>query len=479
MSQKINFKVDEPRMKDFRPAIYLTEDEKTRSMRDIVGDDEPYWVIDAGWKSDYTAKQVPPETFQAVVDALRGKVRFVQMGRELAKGVSDDHPPLKGVINAIGKTENRRDLLRLIYKSSGVVSPVSFPIHAAAGLPMRNGRLRPCVVIAGGRESVSMIGYPGQTVMSTIGKLDCCARGACLKVRVEDKPEDTKGPSQERCLRPDRGVAHCMRMITPAQIVTAIESYLVEPEPLKICVATLADGDGEWVKLSRLTFPNKKAYADKHGYGYFEGTQVFHEKGADGKDKPDRPAAWTKIPIILKLMSQYTWIWWSDADAIVTNPEIKLESIIDNDFDFIVGSDQNGMNTGHFLIKSTEESWRFLRECWEREHLINSGCFEQAAMGEWLRAHIKSFEEFNAEGKHKGDKPPQSGDRLTMKVVDQRVMNSYPCNWEPGDFVLHAPRDDRWKDKEKALKNGLAKAAGRADATAEESESTLQAQETT
>ena len=449
MSQKLGFKVEEPRMKDFRPAIYLSEEEKMKSVRDIVGDDEPYWVIDAGWKSDYTAKQVPTETFQEVVNQLQGKVRFVQMGRELTKGCADDHPPLKGVINAIGKTEDRRDLLRLIYRSSGVLSPISFPVHACAGLPMPNGRLRPCVVVAGGRESVSMIGYPGHTVMSTIGKLDCCARGACLKVKVEDKPDDTKGPSQERCLRPDRGVATCMRMITPDQIVVAIESYLTPPEPPRICIATLADGDGEWVKLSRLTFPNKRAYAEKHGYGFVAETQVFHEKGGDGKDKPDRPAPWTKIPLILRLMSEYNWIFWTDADAVITNPEIKLESLIGEDCDFIVGSDQNGMNTGHFLIKSTEESWRFLRESWEREHLTNDGCFEQAAMGEWLRANVAHFEK-----KTKGDKPPAM-DRLTMKVVDQRVMNSYPNNWQPGDFVLHAPRDERWKDKEKALRTAI------------------------
>jgi ADP-heptose:LPS heptosyltransferase len=446
MSEKLGFRIQEPRMKDFKTAIYLSEAEKAKPITDIVGDVKKFWLLDIGYKPDYPAKQYDQAVGQAVVDALQGKVTFVQIGRELKSGCADDHPPLKGVVNAIGKTENRRDLLRLFWHCEGVVTPISLPMHLAA-MPTKTGRLRPCVVIAGARESTAMISYPAHTVLSTIGRLDCCARGACLKVRIESNPDEIKGPSEERCLRPDRGIASCIRLITPAQIIAAVESYLIPPESPKICIATLADGDGEWVAMRRITFPNKQAYAEKHGYGFVGETQVFHEKENDGKMKPDRPAAWTKLPLCLRLMSDYTWIFFSDADALIMNPEIKLESLIDDDYDFIVSEDNNGMNTGHFLIKSTEESWRFLRESWEREHLKDHGCYEQAAMGEWLRAHVKSFEEFNKEGKHKGDKPPPSGDRLRVKIIPQRSFNSYPDNYQPGDFIQHWPRNDAWKNR--------------------------------
>lgn len=432
LNKYLKINLPEPRMTEFKGDIYLTDEEKNKSISDIIGDDLPYWVVDAGYKTDYTCKRYPTEHFQSVVDGLLGKVRFVQIGRDLGPNTPDIHPPLKNVINLIGKTENRRDLMRVIYHSDGVVTPISWPMHLAAALP-KNGRLKPCVVLGGGRESTAMIQYPGHTVLSMVGKIDCALKGACLKVHVEPRIESIKGPSEERCLRPENGVAKCMRMITPSQVIVAIESYLPLNEinllPSKICIATLAD-DG-MKDLRELTFPNKKEYAEKHGYGFVGESQIFHEK-----DRQDRPAAWSKLPLILKLMSDYEWIFWSDADSVITNPYIKLESLIDNNYEFIVTNDQNGMNTGEFIIKSTEETWRFLRDSWERTQFINNGCWEQSAMGQLLN---------------------ENPNRIRTKILPQKTMNSYPYIWTKDDFICHAPRDDRWPNKLETLKNCLSK----------------------
>jgi len=428
LNDKLKLDLKVPYMTEFRGCLILSEEEKNRDVTDIIGEYDSYFLIDAGWKSnDYDVKRAPTETYQQVVDGLLGKVKFVQMGRN-DPNAPDRHPPLKNVINAIGLTENRRDFLRLVYRSSGVITPISWPLHASAAIPMHSNpnKLRPCVVLAGGREPVSMIQYPGHSVLSMVGKLDCCLNGGCFKTSIGHKPNDMKGVSDERCLRPENGIAKCMRMITAPQIISAVESYLVPPEKPKICIASIATNDMR--ELRDLTFPNKKQYAEKHNYGFVGWEDVFHEK-----DKQDRPASWSKLPLILQLFSEYNWIFWSDADSVITNMDKKIEDFIDNDYDLIIAADRNGRNCGQFLIKSSQQSWDFLRRAWEQTEFINDGCWEQSAIGKLLR---------------------ENPNQIREKIVPQNWFNSYPDIWNKNDFLLHAPRDDRW-NRIDPLKNAL------------------------
>src|ERR1700677_3564900 len=98
MSDKLRSRIQEPRMKDFRVAIYLSEAEKSKSIADIIGEEnvgKKIFLFDCGHKPDYPAKQFDQEVAQAVVDQLQGRVLFVQIGRELKRGCADDHPPLR------------------------------------------------------------------------------------------------------------------------------------------------------------------------------------------------------------------------------------------------------------------------------------------------------------------------------------------------------------------------------------------------
>ena len=94
------------------PEIFLTQDEKEWVSPVLVktGYDKPYWAINAGSKGDYTLKQYP--YYQEVVDLLKDKVQFVQIGDN-----AHNHPALKGVIDMRGQTPRLRDLFRVIEKS--------------------------------------------------------------------------------------------------------------------------------------------------------------------------------------------------------------------------------------------------------------------------------------------------------------------------------------------------------------------------
>ncbi len=64
---------------------------------------------------------------------------------------------------------------------------------------------------------------------------------------------------------------------------------------------------------------------------------------------------------------------WLDADTIVTNPEIRLESLLPRSTsgpDFVITVDGGGYNAGIWLLRSTAWSYDFLDRWWNMKHHI-------------------------------------------------------------------------------------------------------------
>ncbi len=123
--------------------------------------------------------------------------------------------------------------------------PVTFAMHVAAAVPdkmkatwdedlsieprYRFGPiLKPCVVIAGGREAPHWEAYPGHRFLHTVGAMACCAHGGCYRARtvpLNDGSRFDKLP----CLNPVKWgqtfVPACMPLITPGQVEDAVQSY--------------------------------------------------------------------------------------------------------------------------------------------------------------------------------------------------------------------------------------------------------------
>lgn len=174
-----------------------------------------------------------PPRYQKVVDALKGRVQFVQAGED-----EHNHPALNDVIDLRGKTDLRQ-LIRLVYHSSGVICPVTFLMHLAASVPVpeNQGRLgvRPCVVLAGGREPMRWEAYTGQQYLNTCGMLPCCdgenIGGGCWKSRTMPIGDGDKKDHKDMCeyvVKQSDGVyiPKCLDMITPEMVVQAVEGYL-------------------------------------------------------------------------------------------------------------------------------------------------------------------------------------------------------------------------------------------------------------
>lgn len=183
-------------------------------------------------------------------------------------------------------------------------------------------------------------------------------------------------------------------------------------------IAILSLYNEEYKHIGQYSDENKEKYAKKHGYDVF----IYH-KLLDNT----RPAPWSKIIAIQKHLADYDWIYWSDADSLIMNTDIKLENLIDEKFDLVISKEcyYGYLNTGSFLIKNSSWSHELLKRIYEQEQFIFQKSFwEQAAL-----AHLLKIDESLL---------PH------LKIVYQRVLNSnlnftpaYECWYQEGDFVIH------------------------------------------
>jgi ADP-heptose:LPS heptosyltransferase len=204
------------------PEIYLSDRERSPDYARSLGLRKPYWVVVAGAKYDTTTKWWNPRYYQQVVDQLDGKIDFVQCG-----GTDDWHSALSGAVNMVGKTDIR-ELVQLVYHADGVLCPVTFAMHLAAAVPTPTSKPRACVVIVGGRETLSLIEYPNHTLMNVIGRLPCCQRIGCWRYVCQETHVHQQ--TRSRCalplqVAPELKLPLCMEMIKPKSVVDAILRY--------------------------------------------------------------------------------------------------------------------------------------------------------------------------------------------------------------------------------------------------------------
>ena len=205
------------RLRVNRPMLYLSEAEKSwvNQIAEIVGWNIPFMVVNAGIKADYTAKLWPTDYYQAVINATRGLVQWVQIG-----DTSHNHPALSNVIDLRGKTDIRQ-LIRLVYHSRGGLGPITFLQHICAAFQ------KPYIALLGGREPAIWVQYPLQHTLHTIGMLDCCATRSCWKSRVVPSDDLNDPKNLNTCKYPIRQagalpVAKCMAMIMPDEVISII-----------------------------------------------------------------------------------------------------------------------------------------------------------------------------------------------------------------------------------------------------------------
>ena len=178
----------------------------------------------------------------------------------------------------------------------------------------------------------------------------------------------------------------------------------------KIAILTMQIGEN-YIKTTHLGIVNKENYCQKHNYDF-----INNQENLD----TTRPIPWSKILLINKHLPFYDWVFWTDADSLIMNYNIQLESLIDLNYDIVISKDTNGLNSGNFLIKNSEWSLTFLSQVYNLTQFINNPWWEQAAIMYQLKSNNSDY------NKH-------------VKYINQNLLNSYVKTFKKGDFIIHFP----------------------------------------
>ena len=180
---------------------------------------------------------------------------------------------------------------------------------------------------------------------------------------------------------------------------------------LKIGIVSLYDKNYKHIGI--YSDLNKKKYAAKHKYNL-----ILYHKTLDKM----RPTAWSKIRALQLHLNHYDWLMWTDADSLIMNSNIKLESLIDPTYDLIISCQADGtINTGSFIIKNSNWSRALLKKIYDQTECIHHPWWEQQALIYLLDNYHELYDH--------------------IKIVPQRTMNSHPFHaggeYKTGDFIIH------------------------------------------
>ena len=191
-------------------------------------------------------------------------------------------------------------------------------------------------------------------------------------------------------------------------------SYL-STHALTVCTFNSA----QYAGLAEITLPNKQAYCMRNGYeliSTFDAGNAF-----DG---------WDRVRLVAEVLPQFDAVAWIDCDAVITNHDVAIESIVGWEKrsigpSFFMSYDVNGPNSGTFIARNTPIARQFFHALLKAGRpLVGSHHWqEQEAMIRFLAS------------------PPYAHGFVGW--VDPSVMNAYvhaEHGW-PEDFV------GAWNDK--------------------------------
>ena len=192
---------------------------------------------------------------------------------------------------------------------------------------------------------------------------------------------------------------------------------------MSITILTLVIG-ADYKKSLAKALSSKADYAAKHGYTYVQGGEEFWDR--------ERPIPWSKIPFILANLAKLpegALVCLSDADVLITNPELRVEDqmgvLLPAGKDMLMCIDSCAhLNSGNVLMRNT--AW--LRDYWKRvgeqTDLLYHIWWENAAMIKLLETVPNDFAHTEITNKHKKF-------NAYLRGVPREPL------WEPGDFLVH------------------------------------------
>jgi hypothetical protein len=184
----------------------------------------------------------------------------------------------------------------------------------------------------------------------------------------------------------------------------------------KIAFVTLFDGN--YQELAKYSIPNKIAYAKKNNYDFYYFDNIIDSS---------KPPQWNKILAIQKILEKgiYDWVWWIDIDSLILNFDIKLESIIDENYEMIFTQNTYSyISSGSCFFKNTDLVKNFLVDVYylRKDYLkdLNINIFDHEQQA--IRLILQKDETY----------------KNITKLIHERVCNSY-CPTKNPDVLYYYP----------------------------------------
>ena len=220
-------------------------------------------------------------------------------------------------------------------------------------------------------------------------------------------------------------------------------------DPKEICV--LVSYNNAYAELAECSvLENITNYCELHGYSLF----VDKHEDRVVEDKPEGwKIAYGKFIATRNVFkdNKFKWLFYIDVDSLIMNTSIKLESIIDDNYSFIVldhevpppdnfiltKNNKNNVIISHYFIKNNKDGLDILNailnnEGWPEDLSINEWDFE----GRQVRLLINN---------------PKYSSKI--KVIDENTFSrfwyinrpyllfflndNFKNIWQPGDFIVH------------------------------------------
>mmetsp|Transcript_27788 Transcript_27788/g.44527 ORF Transcript_27788/g.44527 Transcript_27788/m.44527 type:complete len:285 (+) Transcript_27788:1357-2211(+) len=103
----------------------------------------------------------------------------------------------------------------------------------------------------------------------------------------------------------------------------------------------------------------RQCYCARHGYSCIVEFLPIEVQGAGA-------CYWNKLRVLEKYLSLFDWVIWLDADIVVWNQTIKMETFTDNTKHHVLIQDRGsrGLGAGALVLRNSEPTRDFFRRMW-------------------------------------------------------------------------------------------------------------------
>lgn len=198
--------------------------------------------------------------------------------------------------------------------------------------------------------------------------------------------------------------------------------------PGNICVVMAYTGNPTFIEMGDFSSKVNGDYCRRHGYRFRVYRNYFD---------PTRHPSWSKIFFVRNTLNDYEWVFWIDADAIITNPDIKLEKFLDDHYMLIMAKQDwnkglwNTINFGVFLARKDPLLTKFFDLVWGDIKRKGRVGWEQDGVRLYMnkepyksKAKVVCRREFNSLIPHESLK---MGNKFNLETEA----------WHKGDFIAH------------------------------------------